>query len=43
MKDVETISSHTLSTESIMSILTIDATENKYVVIFDVPGAYLHA
>ena len=43
LKDGETISPPTVSTESPMMTLVIDATEKRDVAIFDVPGAVLHA
>ena len=43
VKEGEIPSSPTSSLESIMSTLVIDSYEKRYVVIADVPGAYLHA
>ena len=39
----EEASSKTISLESIMALLLINAYEERDVAIFDVPGAYLHA
>ena len=43
LKHGETISSPTVSLESIVRTLLIDANEGRDVAIFDVPGAYLQA
>ena len=43
LKDGESIASPTVSLESLISSLLIDTYEDRYVSIFDVPGAYLHA
>ena len=43
LKHGETISSPTVSLESIVGTLLIDANEGRDVAIFDVPGAYLQA
>ena len=43
MKDGETISSSTVSTEVLMKTLIIDTMEGQDVTIFYVPGAYFHA
>ena len=43
VKDGETFSSPTVSLESIMATLMIDAYEGRSISIVDVPGAYLHA
>ena len=43
MRDGEIVSSPTVSLESILATLVIDAYEDRYVSISDVPGAYLHA
>ena len=43
VKEGEIISSPTASLESIIATLVIDAYEERYSVIADVPGAYLHA
>ena len=43
LKEGENISSPTVSTESLIATLVIDAMEKRDVAIFDVPVAYLHA
>ena len=43
VKDGEIVSSPTATLESIVATLLIDAYEDRYVAIADVPGAYLHA
>ena len=43
IKEDEIISSPTASLESIVATILIDAYEDRYVAIADVPGAYLHA
>ena len=43
VKEGDIISSPTVSLESILTTLVIDAYEGRFVSISDVPGAYLHA
>ena len=43
LKEGENIASPTMSLEALISTLMIDAKEERYTVVFDVPGAYLHA
>ena len=43
MKDRETISSPTVSTEALMKIIVIDTTEKWDVVILNASGTYFHA
>ena len=39
----EEVSSPTMSLEAMMLSCTIDAKEGRYVIVTDVPGAFLHA
>jgi len=42
-KNKEDASSFTVSIEAMMLSCAIDAKENRYVVVSDIPGAFLHA
>jgi len=39
----EEVSSPTISLEAMMLSCTIDAKEGRYVIVMDIPGAFLHA